>query len=1023
MCAMSMMTSCNQFDEIWEKIDSIESQLDSIKNDLNAQVEALSALMTDGSTVASCVENTDGSYTVTLSNGTSFKVLPEGADVSTLVSCVDVQGVKCWAIYGPDGELVPLKDADNKVIPVDAAISVEVKDGKYVLVVAGQEYVTGYDDEDVVSVFSSCTPHKDASGQVYAMTFTFGDGHKVTVTVDGYKGVIFKMANAASTSAVAEYYVDFGATQSFLMDMEDVVDYVMQIPDGWRVKEYVDELTGESFIDITAPSEETIAAGAAVASGDLKVVSVVEGGKATVTKLVLSTDPFKIYNISATKAVFEPFNGIQKVAYGMMDLDEYDKESLVAKVNELLKSSADLPAGYSIAEGGIDKTLADIYGKELTDDGEYVFWAIPALYSEGDNAGFYVVESMLRTRVLAPISASVEVSGMTVLDANVRVNVKGTLSTYAGVSPKSETLFEEIVYQINNKSIDPTEVLSYDGAASSFPTGEESMELNPNTSYVAWVVPVEADKEMYSATDVIYKEFKTLDVQPGGTLALTAGSFTIGSSSISAPLSSTGAAMIYYAYLSDSEGKRIAQADNDTKMEKIQSASNFTVVRAASAVATVEFVKPQTTMWLFAVAVGLDGKYGEVMSQSATTSAVTFNSLTVKIEDVSLSAKEAKFKVTVDGGEPTDYIYWCGKVTDPFWLYEEYSDGTRIGAENYMAANPDAEHIRNSMKSNGQISEDGILTISEFDLASTYVLLVLAEDENGLYSKAGYKKFNTPAADLGNMVTSNDEDWKSVKQWIESNIEWHKNAFQGGGANGQGYASYAFGIKIPTEYKAYITCFGTQATEIIEQILEIEELCTDYLDVSKPIYDENGNEIDVYKPSWIDDSGREITWGLFDYALRYLHGDPESGCVTYFPTAGHNQSSCIHWEGNECSNYTQYIEWLSPRLTLDYWREYVRYNGNYAYDGDPNHQYSRNLTDEDYITEIAQEYLDLFTKYYKDAEPVIFVNDGSALEMKNRSAVGLDDSGNVIDKVTVVLVDSNNNYFEPMVFDVPNYFR
>lgn len=1025
--ASSVMTSCVGLDEVWDRIDTIEAKLDSIQNDLNAQVDALSSLLSDGSTIASCTKNADGSYVVKLSNGTEFTVLPAGTDVSALIAYKTVGGERYWATYNAAGELEILKDASGNGITVENTVNVEVTDGKYYLVINGKKYQTGFDTEDVVQVFSSCETHTDASGQVYAMTFTFGDGQKVTVTVDGYKGVIFKLSNVGATAAVTEYYVGYGETMTFLMDVEDVIDYVMQIPDGWRVNEYVEELTGETYVDITAPVEAVVDAGAAVSKGDLKVVSVVEGGKAAVTKLSLSTDPFKVYNVTSVKAVIEPHTGIEKFVYGLTDIATFDEAQITAQVNQLLKSSGELPDGFYISEKAIDKTLAEIYGSEIPEGANLMFWAVPALYTEGDDVeigGYYVKEDMLRTLMLAPVFVKMEVSDVTVLDANLKVSVRGVDRMFAGTMPKSDSALEEILYLINNDIIEPvTYGLTYDGPASAFPSEAETVSMDPGTSYISWLVPVDEDKTTYTSADVISKEFSTLPVKAGGSLALTIGEFTKGSSNLSAPVSSEGAAMIYYAWLNDNDGSRLLEADNESKMSVLLSAESFTVVKSSSGVAELDFIKPETTMWLFAVAVGQDGKYGEVVCKSATTKAVTFNNLSVSVTETSVTAKDAVFNVTVAGGEATDYIYWCGKQTDPFWLYEEFCNKSIEGAEVYMAANPDADAIQSVMRKNGNVAADGTLTITDLEVNTTYALVVLAKDADGKFSRGTLKQFNTPAADLGNMVTSNDEDWKSVKQWIESNIEWHKNAFQGGGANGQGYASYAFGIKIPTEYKAYITCFGTQATEIIEQILEIEELCTDYLDVSKPIYDENGNEIDVYKPSWIDDSGREITWGLFDYALRYLHGDPESGCVTYFPTAGHNQSSCIHWEGNECSNYTQYIEWLSPRLTLDYWREYVRYNGNYAHEGDPNNQYSRNLTDEDYITEIAQEYLDQFTKYYKDAEPVIFVNDGSALEMKNRSAVGLDDSGNVIDKVTVVLVDSNNNYFEPMVFDVPNYFR
>lgn len=1017
-----MFTSCAEFDEIWDRIDSIEAQLDSIQNDLNAQVAALSTLMTDGSTISSCTKKDDGSYVVKLSNGTSFTVLPSSADASALVSCVEVNGVKCWATYGADGELVPLKDAAGKTIPVDAAISVEIKDGKYVLVVAGKEYVTGYDDEDVVNVFSSCTPHADASGQIYAMTFTFGDGMEVTVAVDGYKGVIFKLSNAGSSSVVTEYFVDYKQKQTFLMEVEGVIDYVMQIPDGWRVKEYVDELTGETYIDITAPAKETIESGAAVAEGDLKVVSVVEGGKAAVTKLTLSTDPFKTYNVSATKAVIEPYNGIQKFVYGMMLLNSFDQSELVEEVNVMLTSVSDLPSGYYISEAGIDKTLAEIYGKELSEEGEYVFWVIPALYDEGTddtNGGFYVVEDMIRTRVVAPISVSMNVTGITVLDANLNVAVKGTLSMYAGISVKSDKLFEEIAYQINRNIIDPVTTLTYNGSASTFPTEEDGIEISPNTEYIAWVVPVEEEKESYAASDVIYKEFKTLNVQPGGTQELNVGEISVDCSSINTPVSSEGAAMIYYAYLSDSEGKRLVDVDNDKKMSKIQAASNFTVVRASSTVACIDYIKPETTMWLFAVAVGFDGKYGNVICKSATTSDVTFNSLSVSISDGVIDAKEAKFNVTVTGGTPTDYIYWCGKITDPFWIYEEYCDGTRNGAEVYIAANPDAEQVKQSMKKHGSVKADGTLTLTDLDLASTYVLVVLAQDESGKYSKCGYKKFVTPAADLGDVVVTGSEAWNSTKQWIEDNIVWHEKDFEPG--TGMIYASYAFDIKIPTDLTAYIYCFGTLATNTIDIILEVEKECISKTSSPKVVVDEDGNT--PTHPDWYDDNGKFIQGSLINVYSMYPHGSALEGAVTYFSSNGHSDLHCNAWTAGACANYDEQMQSITDYMSYEYWKEYIIDFGNYHYNNDPTHEYSRTLTDPDKIDAIAKEYQALYTKYYKDSKPILYINEGDALKIVNREAVGLDEHGNVVDKVIVVLKDSSNNYYEPMYIDVPNYFK
>ena len=191
--ASAALSSCYDDSALWDKVTEMDDRLTVLENELTSQAEALSALLSNGATLTSCVKNADGSYTVTLSDGTKFNVLPNGADFSKLVTYIEENGKKYWATYGPDGKPVVLKDG-NKNIPVSVDISVKVKDGVYYLVIDGKEYMTGYDAAEVVQVFSSCTPLADASGNVYAVKFTFGEGMEVTVALDGYKGVIFKIS-------------------------------------------------------------------------------------------------------------------------------------------------------------------------------------------------------------------------------------------------------------------------------------------------------------------------------------------------------------------------------------------------------------------------------------------------------------------------------------------------------------------------------------------------------------------------------------------------------------------------------------------------------------------------------------------------------------------------------------------------------------------------------------------------------------------------------------------------------------
>ena len=1005
--AIPAFTSCYDDSALWDKVNDMEARLNELEVEMTSQVEAMQALLSNGATLTSCKKNSDGSYTVTLSDGTKFKVLPEGTDFSSLVSVMVVDGKKCWATYDSSGNAVALTDASGKAIPVSVEVSVKIKDGVYCLVINGKEYETGYDAEDVVQVFSSCTPLTDASGNVYAVKFTFGEGMETTVALDGYKGVIFKLSSINNT-VISEYYVDYGQTQSFLMDMQGVVDYVMQVPDGWRVKEVVEELTGETYLKVTAPSAETVALGAAVAEGDLKVVSVVEGGKAAISKIFLSTDPFKTYEVSALKAVIEPYTGIQKFAYGMMLTEEFDESQVVAKVNEILTSSTELPEGYFISEKVLDKTLAEIYGQELVSEISYVFWAVPVLYNEGTDeveACFYAEEEMLRTLVLNPMAITMKVYDITPVDANVSVAINGSDYAYAGVAEMTEDALEEIVYMVNNGVFEPTDLIQYAGSASCFPDGEKSINMNPDTEYIVWVIPVDEDKEAYTVSDLVYESFKTKAVVSGGSVVLSAGDFKTSASSISVSLEAEDAAIIYYTFMNDDDGKRYSTSSNETKMSKLCESESFVEVRDDVAFAEIKGLHPGSTYWLYAVAVGNDGGYGEVVCKSAETDEVSFNSLSLTVEEVSIKSDEATLKVTVSGGDAVDYIYWAGYEKDAFWSSSEFCDQSKTTAQKYMAANPDAEQITAVMRRNGAVSEDGTIKLNELSMSTNYVFLVLAKDAEGKFSKAGYKKFTTLAADLGDLVQEGTDKWNETKGKI--NIDWIEEAFYTP-ENSNLSASYAFNYSGPTDLTAFIICAsdsyfeGMNMTAVEEKIVYVENYASRKYDNGYVPYKDGEmmTEPDYYKDGELK---KGQLMNVYDY---YVHGLPSLGFVTYFASGDHD-GNCIYWEDERCTYYERALERIAAHNTLAPYRDRA---AMFGLSGDEAEAW-------------AEALLEAYKPFYENAEPIMFVNDGASLRVTYPYASGLDDEGNVVDRVVVVLRDKQGNYYAPMTFEVPNYFK
>ena len=74
-----MTVSCYDDAALWEEIEGIKGEIQKLQDQLNGQIKALNDLLEGGDiTIAECVKNNDGSYQITLSNGTKFTVLPEG---------------------------------------------------------------------------------------------------------------------------------------------------------------------------------------------------------------------------------------------------------------------------------------------------------------------------------------------------------------------------------------------------------------------------------------------------------------------------------------------------------------------------------------------------------------------------------------------------------------------------------------------------------------------------------------------------------------------------------------------------------------------------------------------------------------------------------------------------------------------------------------------------------------------------------------------------------------------------------
>ena len=772
------------------QIDGIIESIYDLQEKLNDEILALKSMLSGKLMITDVsVDASTGVTSVTLSNGYVLKLLPE-KDLKSYVTYITLSdGADYWAFIDENGDKQLFLDEDGNPIPVIGDVpEVIVKDGETWIVIGGVEYpISGN------SVFSDYELITDElTGEVYAVTFTFGEGMSFTVTVDGACGFYFVKPMGWSTAIISDYFVANGLTERVQIDARGVVDYVLQIPDGWRVKEHEDVFMGAKYFDITAPSAELVASGVAAADGDLKVVAVLEGGKATVAKLYLSTSPFKEFGVSLGNATVRMYNGLQKFVYGVCNAEEFDEDAVFQTAEGLL-TAYDYPAGYGVSDFDIvDTPLGEIAGTELTPGESYVFWAIPALYYQTDvDAGYYLKEGTFVTREVNYSSVEFEISREGFRDAQLAMELKGVDAYYTALVPKADYLLEDVVYCLNIPGYYEamTAPMSYEGSVFTF----YDVAAEQATEYVAWVAVAEEGK-VYTEADVVVCEFSTLNLTAGGSVTVSAAETKASATDIAVTLEAAGAETIYYSYLTKSNANRYT--DNEARamylFENGLSVKGVSAQTKASDV--ISKIKPDTDFVLFAVASDSDGKYGDVLVHECRTTGIGYNDMKVELSVLTNDPHDVVIGISAKGAE--SFVYWIGKTSDNTWKSSNYLGGSVETAQEYMFINHDHNRIVSVMEKYPIV--DGKISMTDLDMDVDYVMVAMAKGEDGTFSKASELRFVPRAVALGDVVYATDSKWESAKP----EIEWVTEKFYS--AAGQMPGNYVFKIKIPEGFTAFV---------------------------------------------------------------------------------------------------------------------------------------------------------------------------------------------------------------------------
>lgn len=961
----------------------VDAVADSLVNVISRQLNVMRTIVIgDEVSVTSCELQADGNYLVTLSSGISF-LSASGEDHAPMFTYgSSEESEACWALVNKKGASELIKKPSGNPCLIADSFEIKISEDKYFLVIGDQEYATDFVKSDAVQAFV-CDFKADASGKVYAVTFNFAGQQSVSYYVTSYTGVAFRL----DSKNVTELYVNNSKTATLVLDVPQGVEYQLAVSEGWsQVKKVEGNMT---YVEITAPAQTG-------SVGELKVLT--ETGGVVMAKVDLTTEPFRSMAVSAIDVVVAPSSGVAKFAYGVCNLSAYDSEDVMQAAATVLQGGAS--AGCGVSEVAVSKSIVELIGGEMDPESRYVFWAVPALAGELD-------ASTLRKIEFGAMSFDIQCVASKLLDAELKVTVKGADAVFGGVVEKTADAMTDILYQLENSILDSIPASGqnfvFEGLMSDYPAVDGYRnEIEPATTYVVWAAAAVSGEYTYTEKDVFYIEVTTNSVVDGGQIEVTMGDLMTTPSTIKSDLAAKDAVMIYYAFLDKTTGERYATADNVDKYAQMMKKSPV-AVKGSSVLAEGKKLNPNTTYWLYAVAVDEDGKYGPVSCVSAKTLKLEYDtSIKLTVEKVNVTAKKAVFKVTSEGGDLSDYVYWAGAARDGFWANASYCGGDKDLGQKYMALNPEDENIKRAMNKYGALSADGTITIDGLLMETEYVFIILEKGETN-YSKCGYLKVTTLAADLGVIVVEGSDQWNAAKSTIK--IDWLKNKFIPK-ENSQMSAYYAFNFSCPTDMTAYILCasesYYAELKKMEDIMIDIENTTSRRYDngITPLINGEHAQEPDYYK------NGELKTGQLMNVYEFCAHGVPQQGFATYFAKGSHGEGNCIYWEDGKCAACERGAASIANHLTLEPWENRASQFG---------------LEGQEAI-DWANALLEAYTYYYKDAVPVIYENNGQPLEMTNPYANGRNDDGVVTDRVIVMLKDLQGNYYHPMYFEVPDLF-
>ena len=709
-----MLSSCyndddlkNSISGLEDRMDKLEASLQSVQTDIST-LKTLTDALSQNKSIASVLENEDGSYTIKFSDKTEVTIRngENGEDAPQITVIKNEEdGIYYWGITSTDGKKTFLKDGEGKMMPVTAAapkirINTNTKEWE-ISTDSGKTwestgvYASGEGTGDT-SLFSGVSQDDD-----YAY-FTLKDG------------TILKLSKSKELKCEilsGKQYFANGEEKLISVEMSGISKYTVTKPDGWKVS-----LTGKG-LTITAPVAENQYA---ETGGKVAVMAVASNGQSIISEIpvIIGEAPVTI-SVEGQTVSTTLTSGIEMYYLGVLEINEYSAEAVAELVNGYV-------ARMYMKTEALDKVpLAELIGKDPEAGKTYMIWAVPPSEAGSEYLPDDVIASVIKTAA----TIELKVSDITFEGATVSAIRKGCDVYYTGILDKPNYSPERVI-----------EDLAYGGGTKQFSDYTGPLEgkvldflptVIPGTTYVLWAIPYKEEKG-YKTEELVAVEIAVPALTYDGTAAINISSVVTTVSSISATITpGTGCYKFYYSYMKEQTLANYA-TDKDVISYLIKSGDSSKEAKNFERIS----LDPGTKGFIVAVALNEKGQLGSLVKIQADSKEISYNpSISV---DVAIEASVLSTTLTLTPtGNPVKYRYVHMKLKDftnsyPYWGNEE-------AVKQALVMNSDVTEIVAAELKNHQ------LTIEDVEFYTEYILFMIAIDADGNPASTIAKKEYTSA--------------------------------------------------------------------------------------------------------------------------------------------------------------------------------------------------------------------------------------------------------------------------------------